>query len=149
MHRVVSFTDENGKTSQILLPFGIEFHPRDFLQVIVGACILALPVSFSEEIWILSKEIPLINTILIIIFSILFISLFVYFNFYRFHFKQNIKKFIKRVFFIYLGSLIVSGIILTLLNLAPWKQDILTVFKRIILISFPSSMSAAVTDTLK
>lgn len=51
IHEVTSYHDEQGNLlHKIISPLMVEFHPRDVLQVIVGATILAIPVSFTEEV---------------------------------------------------------------------------------------------------
>ena len=79
----------------------------------------------------------------------LFISLFVYYNYYRNKLSQNWDEFIKRVLSTYLFSFIVVNIILGLIGLAPWTTNALLAFKRAVLVSFPASMSAAIADTVK
>jgi uncharacterized membrane protein len=58
-------------------------------------------------------------------------------------------EFVKRTLSIYLVSFAVVAILLTLIQRAPWTTDWVLAFKRIVLISFPSSMSAAVSDMIK
>jgi uncharacterized membrane protein len=119
------------------------------MQVIVGASILAVPVAFTEETWTLGSQLPLRNVVGLSAVSMLFIALFVYFNFYRFNFKGHVFEYCKRVVAIYLVSLIVVGLILTIIRKCPWGSDNLLAIKRILIVAFPASMSAAVSDTLK
>ena len=81
--------------------------------------------------------------------SVLFISLFVYFNFYRFAFKGHTLEYAKRVLSIYLFSLVVVGTLLTVIQKAPWTSDTVLAIKRTLIVAFPASMSAAVSDALK
>ena len=81
--------------------------------------------------------------------STLFIALFVYFNFYRFAFKGHAVEYCKRVIAIYVFSLLVVGLILTIIHKCPWGSDNLLAVKRMLIVAFPASMSAAVSDTLK
>jgi len=127
----------------------VEFHLRDLMQVIVGASILAIPISLTEEVWKLGEELPLINIILLSLLSLLFIFLFVYYNFYRFNLGDYKLEYIKRSLSIYIFSLLVVGVLLTLINKCPWQTDYILALKRIIIVAFPASMSAAVTDVLK
>jgi uncharacterized membrane protein len=150
LHRVIPIVDETGKVVQhVLKPFMVEFRPRDLMQVVVGASILAVPVAFTEETWKLGEELPMGNVAALSFISILFISLFVYFNFYRFHMKSHVFEFIKRVCSIYFFSLLVVALLLTLIQRCPWTADVLLSIKRILIVSFPASMSAAISDTLK
>jgi uncharacterized membrane protein len=150
LHRVVPIVDSAGKIlNYALSPLMVEFRPRDLMQVIVGASILAVPVAFTEETWNLGAQLPLVNVLGLSALSLLFIALFVYFNFYRFSFKDHVWQYCKRVAAIYVFSLLVVSLILTIIRKCPWGTDNLLAVKRILIVAFPASMSAAVSDTLK
>lgn len=150
LHRVVPIMDETGKVVQhVLKPLMVEFRPRDLMQVIVGASILAVPVAFTEETWKLGAELELGNVLLLSGMSILFIALYVYFNFYKFHLRSHVLEYAKRVFSIYFFSLLVVALLLTIIERCPWGTDSLVAIKRILIVAFPASMSAAISDTLK
>ena len=150
LHRVIPLFDNSGKViSYALKPFMVEFKLRDLMQVIVGASILAVPVAFTEETWVLGDKLPLENVLLLSGLSLLFISGFVYFNFYRYNFKSNIFEYFKCVVSISVFSLLVVGMILTIIQKAPWQVDYILAIKRVLIVAFHASMSAAVSDTLK
>ena len=150
LHRIIPVTDATGKVlSHILKPVMIEFRPRDLMQVIVGASILAVPVAFTEETWYLGEELPLLNVLLLSTLSVVFIGLFVYLNFYRFMFRENRIEYAKRVFSIYFFSLVVVGVLLTIIQRCPWGTDNLTAIKRVLIVAFPASMSASLSDAIK
>ena len=150
LHRVVPIADSTGKVlNYTLKPLMVEFRPRDLMQVIIGASVLAVPVAMTEETWVLGTELPLANVLMLSGLSVLFIAGFVYYNFYRFNFKGHLFEYIKRVAAIYLFSMLVVGLLLTIIQKCPWGADNLLAMKRIMIVSFPSSMAAAVSDTLK
>lgn len=150
LKEIVTVRDEKGKVLQkIVSPLMVEFRPRDFIQVLVGATILAIPVAYTEETWRLGETLPLFSVILIGIMSVLFISMFVYYNFYRKHFEKHTWEFIKRVFFTYFLSCIIVAVLLSLIDKAPWTTDWLLAVKRIVLVALPASMSASVADMIK
>lgn len=150
LHRVVPIVDATGKVLDYTLkPLMVEFKPRDVMQVIVGASLLSVPVAFTEETWVLGAELPLVNVLGLTALSLLFIGLFVYYNFYRFNFKGHVFEFIKRITGIYFISLLIVALLLTLINKCPWSTDYLTAIKRILIVAFPASMSAAVSDAIK
>jgi len=150
LHRVVPIVDATGKVlNYALKPVMVEFRPRDLMQVIVGASLLAVPVAFTEETWNLGAELPTLNVLALSGLSLLFIGLFVYFNFYRYLFRQHALEYLKRVTSIYVFSLVVVGLLLTLIQRCPWGFDNALALKRILIVAFPASMSAAVSDTLK
>lgn len=150
LYKVTPVKDETGNVlSHLLRPLMVEFRPRDLLQVLVGSSLLAIPMAFTAETWELGQELPLINVLVLSLISIFFISLFVYFNFYRFYLKNNMTQYIIRVLSTYFISISVVAIILTILNKCPWGIDNILALKRIIIVAFPASMSATVSDVLK
>ncbi|MFP4460505.1 MAG: DUF2391 family protein [Candidatus Zixiibacteriota bacterium] len=150
LHKIVPIADKSGKIiSYALKPLMVEFTVRDIIQVLVGAALLAIPVSLTEEAWKLGEELPLLNVISISILSLLFISLFVYFNIYRNNFKGHVIEFFKRVIGTYLLSFFVVASILTIIQKCPWGIDNIVAIKRIIIVSFPASMSGTLSDAIK
>jgi uncharacterized membrane protein len=150
LKEVLTVVDATGHiVGQTVSPLMIEFRARDVMQIVVGASILAVPVAFTEETWNLGANLPLQNVLALTAISIVFIAAFVYYNFYRYHLNQHVFEYIKRVAAIYLFSLAVVGLILTIIQKCPWGIDNLLAMKRIIIVAFPASMSAAVSDTLK
>ncbi len=150
LHRVIPILDKSGKTlSYALKPLMVEFKARDVLQVMVGSSILAIPLAFTEETWRLGEILPLMNVLFLSLLSIVLIAVFVYFNFYRSWLKGNVIQYVYRVFGTYFLALVVVGIILTVIQKCPWGLDNILAIKRILIIAFPASMSATVSDTLK
>ncbi len=150
LHRIVPIGDQTGKILYFAIkPLMVELRPRDLMQIIVGASLFAIPVSFTEEAWQLGIILPLFNVLLLFGISILFVAMFVYFNFYRFSFKGHIFNYCKRVLATYLLSVMVVATLLTVIEKCPWGIDNLLALKRIIIIAFPASMSATLSDTIK
>ena len=150
LHKIIPITDEAGNLLHyVFKPIMVEFRPRDLMQVIVGSTILALPVSYTEEAWNLAAELPLNNILMLAGLSLLFIALFVYFNFYRFNIKGHYFNFIKRVLATYIVSLLVVGVLLTIIERCPWGENNLLAIKRILVVAFPASMSATISDVIK
>ena len=147
---MVTVFDEKGNIVQKLInPLMIEFRPRDVMQVMVGAALLAIPVAFTEETWRLGETLPVENIGGIAALSFLFISSFVYYNYYRGALREHWFDFAKRVFSTYLFSMLIVAVILTLIERASWTMEPALALKRVILVSFPASMSAAIADTIK
>jgi len=150
LHRVIPISNEAGDIiSYTLKPLMLEFKGGDIMQVVIGASMLAIPVAFTEEIWQLGSVLPALNTMMISLTSLVFVSIFVYYNFYRVTFKGYIPEFIKRVIGTYFISLLVVAFILTLIQQCPWLTDPATAIRRVVLVAFPASMSGTLTDTLK
>lgn len=150
LHRVVPIADKSGEIiSYALKPLMLEFKPRDIMQVIIGSALLAIPVSLTEEAWNLGETLPNFNVSMIAILSLVLISVFVYFNFYKVTLKGYVIDFIKRVIGTYLISLLVVALILTLIDKCPWGIDNALAIKRIILVAFPATMSGTLSDAIK
>jgi uncharacterized membrane protein len=151
LKEVVTLYDSTGKVlHKFMNPLMLEFKGKDFVQIIVGASILAVPIGFTGEVWDLAETLPNMNILAFLILSICFISTFIYYNYYRNeHFKDHKIDFLKRVLSTYILSFLVVGLLLTIIGKAPWDTDMLLAFKRCILVSFPASMSAAVADMVK
>ncbi len=150
LHRIVPIADKSGEIiSYALKPLMLEFKPRDIMQVVVGAALLAIPVSLTEEAWNLGELLPITNIVLISVLSLLMISIFVFYNFYKVTFKGYVTEFVKRVIGTYLISLIVVALILTLIQKCPWGIDNILAIKRIIIVAFPAAMSGTLSDTIK
>ncbi|KZZ66375.1 hypothetical protein A3765_19515, partial [Oleiphilus sp. HI0130] len=122
---------------------------RDIIQIVVGATLLAIPMAFTEETWQLGSTLPNLNVAILSLVSLSFIALFVYVHFYRFYLKGFVLEYFKRVFAIYVISLVVVGLLMTLIQQCPWGVDNVLAIKRIIIVAFPASMSAVATDALK
>lgn len=147
LHRVVPILDSTGRViSHAVSPLKVELRQRDLAQIIVGASILSVPVAFTQETWDLGSELPLENVLALCGVSLLFLSIYIYYNFYRTYLRENLGEYAKRVVAIYLLSLLVVGLLLTMINRAPWQSDFLLALKRTIIVAFPASMSAAVSD---
>jgi uncharacterized membrane protein len=127
-----------------------EFHFKDILQVMIGASILAIPIGFKEETWMLGETLAAKNVIAIVVLSVVFISAFVYYNYHRHHpVKTHMDVYIRRVVSTYLLSFLVVALIMTLIDAAPWFTEFAVALKRVAIVSFPASMSATITDVLK
>jgi len=150
LHRVIPIVDNTGKVVQhVIAPFMVELKPKDILQIIVGATLFAIPVGLTEETWILAQELKMQKILLLGFLSVFFIALFVYFNYYRFNLKGYLSQYIKRVIATYTLSLVVVGILLTIIEKCPWGVDNILAIKRIIITAFPASMAATISDTIK
>lgn len=150
LHRVVPIADKSGDViSYALKPLMVEFKTRDVIQVIVGSALLAIPVSLTEEAWNLGRDLPLLNICIIGFLSIILISVFVYFNFYRNIFKQHKFNFVKRTISTYILSFLVVAGILTIIDKCPWQLDTMLAIKRVVIVTFPASLSGTLSDMIK
>lgn len=150
LYKITEVKDEAGNVlNHLFRPLMVEFKPRDILQVIVGSSLLAIPMAFTAETWELGLELPLVNVLILSAISIFFVALFVYFNFYRYYMQRNKIQYAVRVLATYLIAFTIVALLLTILNKCPWGVDNILALKRIIIVAFPASMSATVSDVLK
>lgn len=133
----------------IVQPILPEFKLRDVLQVLIGATVLAIPIGFTQETWDLGTTLPLSNVIGLLAISVIFISMFTYYQYHRRVEGQHTHLLIKRIVATYLLSFIVVSLILGLIQVTPWSTDFMLAFKRVVIVTFPASMSAVIADTLK
>lgn len=159
LHQETTLYDELGNlVHRAVSPLMIEFYPRDVLQTIVGAIILAVPMAFTDEVWRIGAELPTSRILLVSAVSIFAIATFVYYNIYKAErgegFSEMFKRgdgeeFIKRVIGTYVVALTVSFVLLWILDRAPLTEHIMTTLHRAVLVALPASMSASVADILK
>lgn len=149
LHDIIHITARGGKKHKVLKPLHVEFHPRDALQVVLGAGVLAVPVGFTQEVWELGLTLSLGNVLLLLLISLLFIIAFTYYNFYRGKLDDHFEMFFLRVGATYVIAFCVVTTFLFLIGKAPLFSDLLLAFKRIVLVSFPASLSGAVSDSLR
>jgi len=150
LHRIIPIVDQAGVVvDRVVKPLMVEFRTKDLIQTVVGASILAIPAAYTEEAWNLGESLPLVNIAGIAFLSVFFIAIFVYYNFYRNYLGDFLGQYIVRVLCTYLVAVGVVALLLTLVNQCPWGEDNLLALKRIIVVAFPASMSATVTDALK
>ena len=150
LHIIRKLLDDSGNVvQQIATPLMVEFRLSDVCQILVGACVLAVPVAYTEEVWTLGKELPLPNIVAICLISIAFVAIFGYFLFYRGHLQGNGFEFAKRVIAVYVITILVAAILLTTFQKCPWATDPAAAIGRIVLVAFPACFSATVVDSLK
>ncbi len=81
--------------------------------------------------------------------SLAFVAIFVYYNFYHFHLRDHLFRYVLRVSATYRVSLMIAAALLTLIQRCPWGADNLLALKRIVLVAFPASMRSALSDSLR
>lgn len=149
LYESIQILGDDGKVIRTLdIPMKVEMKIRDFLEVIVGASILAVPVAFTEEVWNLGENLRLFNVFGLSMLGFVFMAMFIYYSAYRQHLRMFRWEFLLRVLSTYLLSILVVGLLLTIVNKCPWFSDFDVALKRVLIGAFPASMSATVTDSL-
>ena len=150
LHSVQTFFDEAGnKIHSSANPLMLEIRFKDVCQILVGATALSVPTAYAQEAWTLADELPLVNVIGIVLLSLTLVAFFVYFVFYRGHFRGYGTEFVTRVLVVYVLTFIVSAVVLWLIQKFPITTDPITAIKRAVFVSLPGCFSATVVDSLK
>ena len=139
--------DYGKKIQQIDIPLKVELKIQDLLEILVGASILAVPVAFTEEVWNMGNDLGWFNIILLNFVSLIFMGSFMYFKGYRNRLEMYRNEYLKRLFSTFFLSVLIVAILLTIVGKCPWITDPDLALKRILIGSFPASMSATVTDS--
>ena len=150
LKEIVTVKDVNGNLiHKITSPLMVEFNLRDMFQIIVGSMILALPVSVTQEVWELTESMPLVNVLVMSLFSVTFITFYIYYSFYKGSIRGHALNFIKRVILTYVLTLATATFLLTIIVKLPWQADMILTMKRILFIGLPASFAATIADSLK
>lgn len=140
---------KEGIIQSIVQPIIPKFTLKDMIQIIIGASVLAVPVGFTEETWGLGSSLPILNVLGLLALSVFFVSIFTYYQYHKRVEGQHTHLLVKRVIGTYILSFLVVALILTLIQRAPWMADSMLAFKRVVIVTFPATMSAAIADTFK
>lgn len=125
----------------------LSFNLEDAGQVIVGAFVLAVPISFSEEAWRMGETLPLTNLLVLFLLSISFLTFFAYTSVFQSNVSDRIPVLIWRIVIAYFITLIVVALVLWSLNKFPLFSDTEIAIKRLIIIAMPASMGAIIVDS--
>lgn len=118
----------------------------DVVQIIIGAFTIAVPISFTEEVWEIAETLPLLNLSLTVALSIFFLSLYAYQNVFQGNIKSRILVFVFRILVAYFATLLVASTILFSIDKFPIFNYPVIAFKRVLVISMPASIGAIVVD---
>jgi uncharacterized membrane protein len=141
--------DDQGREVPVLTgPLKVEFRAPDLAQLVAGACVMALPVALTEEVWDMGASLSITHTLLIQLASLLVLAGFVWSLFYVKQMADNKRHFFRRVLSAYAVTFIVSFTLLFLFDKAP-LDDFGVAFTRTVLVAFPASFAATAVDFLK
>lgn len=125
----------------------LSFNLEDASQVAIGAFALAVPISFSEEAWLLGETLPVKNLIYISLLSVVFLSFFAYESVFQADIKYRVPVFISRILIAYTIAAIIVALILFSLDKFPLLSEPVIALKRLIVITMPASMGAIIVDS--
>ena len=150
LHSIHEIRDKTGRVvSHVATPLKVELHADDITQLVAGACVMAIPIAFTEEVWNLGSTLGADRIVLVALTSLVTLGFFVRSLFYPGKQLGEYRvDFIKRVSVGYLVTLVVASILLILINKGP-LDDFPLALKRAVLIAFPASFAATAVDYIK
>jgi len=136
------------------------FELDDVAQQIFGAVLLSTPLSVTEEVWTLAKELDPIRIVTFILVSIAVVTIILYYTKFQKVAKESIggefdthivgKTYIpKRIVSLFIVSYSVTWFVLWLFGIITHVADPAWSFKIFIFVSFFASIGAATADILK
>ncbi len=121
------------------------FARRDVAEIATGACIMAFPVTVTEEVWNLGAELSLPHVLFFALASISFLALMV-FMLEHGSVGPNRKVFVQRVLSTYFVTLLIAALLLLGVDRLELLVDPVVGLKRAILVAFPASFAATAVD---
>ncbi len=146
LHLVHHVTDDKGnRMATVTGPLKVEFRLEDLGQLLAGACVMALPVALTEEVWNLGETLSSGRTLLILGFSVFALAGFIWGLFYGNRIVEFRGHFFKRAISAYVVTFLVALLLLFLFDKAP-MDDLRVTFTRTILVAFPAAFAATAVD---
>jgi len=109
LHLVHHVTDDKGNSiATVTGPLKVEFRLEDLGQLVAGACVMALPVALTEEVWNLGETLSIGRALLILGFSILVLAGFIWGLFYGNRIVEFRGHFLKRAVSAYMVTFLVA-----------------------------------------
>ncbi len=125
-----------------------QFKPEDLVQLAVGACVLAIPIAYTEEVWNLGASLPPGRILLIVLVSLTTLAGFVRVLVYRDGIAGHWRDFTLRVAAAYVMTLAISLMMLVLIDKGP-ADGLGLALRRAVLIAYPASFAATAVDYFK
>ena len=125
----------------------LSFNSEDASQVAIGAFVLAVPISFSEEAWRLGETLPFANLFFIFALSTVFLGLFAYQSVFQGNIRYRIPVFLIRILIAYAIASLVVALVLIALGKFPLMTEPVIAAKRLIVVTMPASMGAIIVDS--
>lgn len=149
LHSIESVLDKDGKlVTTITKALKVEFRLEDLAQLIAGACVMALPISLTEEVWDLGAELSVGRTLATLGISLVTLAGFTWSLFYVGRVREYWGVFLGRVLAAYAVTFLVSFTFLFLFDKAP-LDDLRVTLTRTILVALPACYAATAVDFVK
>lgn len=152
LFQIKALMTQGGKIIATFSPLQLKLDLRDIAQIFIGSIILASPFMVTEEVWQLGEQLPIFNSVLLMLLTLFTLTILLYYTrYHKISFEGHIvkKELIRRLVVTYFISFSTVAIIMTILGKAPWDANSQVAIKRIILITLPASIGGAAVDLLK
>ena len=127
----------------------MKFRWHDVAEILVGASVLAIPVAYTEEVWVLGEQLPWPNVWAVVASSVGFVALFVYFIYYKEKMERDKWHSLLCVMAGHGLTLLIAAVTLLMVQNCPWGSDPASALKRVIPVGYPASFSVIVLDSLR
>jgi uncharacterized membrane protein len=124
----------------------VRFARQDVAEIAMGACVMAFPVTVTQEVWDLGQELSLMRVALFAVASVFFLALLIYLLQLG-RVPADPKVFLQRVLSTYGLTLVISALLLIGVDRLELMHPLVGL-KRTILVAFPASFAATVVDGL-
>jgi len=149
LHLVHYVANEEGhRVATVAGPLKVEFRIEDLGQLVAGACVMALPVSLTEEVWNLGEALSTGRALMILAFSVFTLAGFIWGLFYGKRVVDHPGHFLKRAVSTYLVTFAIAFVLLLVFDKAP-LDDLRVALIRTIIVAFPASFAATAVDFMK
>ncbi|MEE9323478.1 MAG: DUF2391 family protein [Candidatus Aenigmarchaeota archaeon] len=160
---VIKKIRENGRGRIISLAQRIKpekFGLDDVAQQIFGAVLLATPLSVTEEVWMLARELDPVRLVMFVLLSIAVVAIIIYYTKFQKVAKESIggefdapivgKTYVpKRIVSLFVISYSMTWFVLWLFGIMAHVADPAWSFRIFIFVSFFASVGAATADILR
>ncbi len=152
LFQIKTLMEKGGQIVATLQPIYLKFDIRDIAQIFIGSIVLASPFLFAQEVWDMGAQLPVPNIIGLIIFNLFALSMLLFYTRYHkitFEGKLVMKQFTRRLVVTYFVSFVTVGLLLSIVDKAPWDVETAVAIKRTALITLPASIGGAAVDLVK
>jgi len=128
-----------------------KFKFSDFVQELIGAAVIALPFSVTEEVWELAQKLPISRVLFIYFFVTFFVFIFIRYSKLQNWEQQNVAGFIPLRLITSMGiSFLVSLACLLMFGIYPdFIKDIGTLLKATLLVNVFAVIGSLGVDMAK
>lgn len=148
LHVVHDIVDDAGRlVTTVAQPLKVEFRVQDLVQLVMSACVMALPVALTGEVWELGEKLSGGRALLIVTFSIVALLAVIWGLFYGRRVREYSGHFLRRALSAYVLTYLISFLLLRLFDQAP-LDDLRVALTRTVIVAFPASFAATAVDFL-